>query len=237
MEDKSNVSVQTDIHNFFRNILETYPEAQKHANLMGWGEDARAKGNASTDERNIQFVTSKVLPTLSCKLISVFTYQMTSILAYYGKADFLWLDNHFDNSDFLTFLNRERLLPIREDNLIIICQLITELKFNYLGHPHVIMTIADVPELSERSKIILVQDQEGMDYYNYLMDKWVAVSKLIHQPTLLEVSAKKTQFEFFIWTKFFGRVIHVTCTISNEDGFQYQGEELFAEIGDFSTPR
>lgn len=146
---------------------------------------------------------------------------------------FLWLDNHLDDTDFVSFLAKEE-IPL--DNPLDLAVFLLETKFRYLTlgfDAKVVGGKSDIPLWYE----LPPEHRVGLE--DYLEEKAVKldnISRLIAPPSL-EKRSDAIHLVFFIWTLVFGNIYKLDCTLGNNSSFIWSGKSLGHDIGKSFGPK
>ncbi len=140
-------------------------------------------------------------------------------LAVYDENIILWLDNHFDDSDFANFIRREQLIQWLPDNLDRFLEMVVLTKLNYLGRCRLINNLLDIPGVEKFT------DEEKLN----------VLKEQVRHPNCVSRDGG-FQLTFFVWSLWTGRVIHYQCQLSKSN-FIMQGSTIAAGVGRVFVPR
>lgn len=144
------------------------------------------------------------------------------VLACYRDGTILWLDDHFGDSDFAVFFERERLFDLLPDKLSEFMELLMWTKFSFMP------TGKLAPDYG-RMWWYSGQAGRGYEEHRHLAER-------IHPPALSGNANDDYQLRFHIWTAFFGKLFEVDCAI-RRDSFEHTRIELADGVGDYGLPR
>lgn len=166
----------------------------------------------------------KLLPD---KAKSMKVFQITCIqpglwvdsftVAHHTAEGVLWLDNHWDNSDYNTFIRREALHSFYSNNARALANLLLDTKFAYLMKPRVINHVLDIPSLSSQKRILIkdaMQENEITEFDLFFQEQSAriqAVGQFVKPPVFQIVSATSVILNFSAWTRLNGFLLNISC--------------------------
>ncbi len=205
---------------FFETRVKSSPDVQmpaKSPRPRGWFEEFRAEG-FQTVFSPIQ-KSGSLWSKLSGRVYEVSRFQLSAILALYDANTILWLDDHSDDSDFQTFVHRERLttwLPEQANDLV---DLVVATKLNYLGEPRLVSSSSEIPGFIEADK------------------DSVSIADQIYPATCVHLPEGVFRSSFCVWTRILGKLVKVDCFFGLDHTFDLETVLLAEQIGNFFVPR
>jgi|GEM_PF-6465443 len=191
--------------------------------IRGWAETWRPTFFTSPCRKGLTYheVVLRDIPIQQATVYRV-VYQPVSFLyaiVALMPSGVLWLDNHYDEADLITLLNEHVDIFTLTNEPHNIIQLIIQTKLDYLGHPHLITSIDDIPPSP------------------YDSHKWWTRRKIRQFITSPSVSQNAHYYEisFCIWTEILSRILRIKCRLSTNI-FKYQSEKLIVDYGDGRFP-
>ena len=224
---------------YFSARLQHDPDITKPGPLRGWGfEIIRAEAYASVNAVSWMVKDEPPFSLLKGEVCEIFEGYLSSVVfAAYDDGTLLWLDDHSSNGDHAQFAARERLVRWVPYNVAALATLLTETKFNFLGHARVLITSSNIPLLPEASRKFWVEDghkDELMEKDNQVAE----VSRQISPPAYALNTDGTVSVRFFVWVHEFGGVYSIQCIFGKDgDFFDYEGEKIANEIGDYFVPK
>jgi hypothetical protein len=206
----------------------------------GYFEQLRAEQFQLLTRYNVTQKSGEVWDTLTGDVYIVSHGALSCVLASYGPANILWLDDHADDSDFEEFLQREGLtqllLPARAQDLV---TLLCATKLNYLGDPRPIQASTDIPPMPQDDKEATASaghpkaSQSMANKERLLSD----LAPQIQAPQVVAAGNGGFEVRFWVWTRILGRLVNLRCTFGADGSFRLTGQVLANLIGRAVVPR
>jgi hypothetical protein len=227
--------------NFFGEQLATNPGIARTAKLHSIMppielERAELLSRVKPEDISISVLTDK-LPFRLKRPVWYVAYFVPSqayaavIVPYHDT--FLWLDNHFDDTDFELLLASEK-IPLDYPGEVAAFLLETKFRYLTLGFQAKVVSVkSDIPLWPE----LLSEDNVSLQEY---LEEEKAALDLIGQiivPPSFEMHSDVTHLVFFIWTAVFGSVYKLNCSFGTHGSFTWSGERIAINIGKSFAPR
>lgn len=225
----------------FRDKLRQIHDGTDHPNqLLSVWSDARVTNLLHTD---LQYLYIYSYPLVE-NFVSVPTYRLSvthgSFIIAIDGNDLLWLDNHWDETDFERFLAHQQVLKHLNDDPQRLAILLTETKFAFMWEPKAIFTVADIPLYPEKRKEMLKQgisdsEWQAMEaFYKDEEQRRTALTSTIRPPQLTTQPDGAKVLKFYLWTHRAGLVFEMNCLFGLDGSFRYSSTRLEKQIGHFA---
>lgn len=224
-------AIEQKISEYLLNQAINDPNISQLHEPRGWLENSRFAILKSFSQEDINLLDENLFSKLSPKIYMISMITVSAIFAYYPNGTVLWLDNHANNRDFTTFVQKEKLvnwLPAHPNDLAYV---LVRLKFNFLGWPKLVQSKSDVTHISEL-RISHITSEE-IASWEYTLDK---INGSIQPPKIIEITRDSITLSFFIWTTILGRLFEINCSLKTNGEFEYKANLLASEIGDYFAP-
>ncbi len=230
------------ISSYFANRRREKPAVDQPApvgRIPGWLEWLRAESFQTLAPSDPVLRGDQPWSSFRSQIFLIAQRSLSAILAVYGPTDILWLDDHTDEADFSQFVGRENLLrwlPERSDEF---ARLICETRLNYLGHPRLVTSAAEIPGYSEADKA--GYQRAGMaETLEIVLDserRLASVADRIRPLTVAQNPDGAVELACNLWTPIMGRLIRVQARIDPQGACRFEGEELARFVGKGYVPR
>jgi hypothetical protein len=154
------------------------------------------------------------------------------LFATYEDRTFLWLDDHIDNHDFDTFLQREQ-IKWQDTNLAANFVLKHKFWYLYLDRARVVSSIEEIPRDKFRADALAAGDTEFVEDYDRRLSE---VTPYLKPPTLNREN-EELVLRFCTWVYVGGLVHSIECRLNAHDAFSFAGTLRESFVGDFFMPR
>lgn len=158
--------------------------------------------------------------------------NLMMLLGIYPNETPLWLDNHVNNDDFMIFIQREKLLTMLSNNLILFCKLFTATKLYYLGHPYCVESPFDILKYLDPLHQRLRKNQNDINSLKNIEEEIIAQREKIFTPRVIKTNDAYT-VHFCVWTSFLGRLFSIEAIFFLNGKLVYSGEQIADNIGYF----
>jgi hypothetical protein len=173
----------------------------------------------------------------SASIYTIEVAHLSVILARYADGTILWLDDHASDSDFETFVRRERLSSWLPDQVEEMLDFLVRTKFNFMGWPRLVRSASDIPVLSDPVKnAVSAYSKEGEGLIIEAERRLADVTNRIGPPMCVGNQDKGFQLKFYIWTKIAGSIIEVNCFFGPDLSFRHEAVRLMNAIGAYVIP-
>ena len=213
---------------FFANRRREKPTVDQPApggRLAGWLEWLRAENFQTLAPSDPMLREGEPWSSFQAQIFLVAQRSLSAILAVYGPTDILWLDDHTDETDFSQFVGRENLRRWPAERSDEFARLICETRFNYLGHPHLVESPADVPDYSESDKT--GYQTAGMaETLEIVLDserRLASVADRIRPVAVTQNPNGAVQLVCSLWTPIMGRLIRLEARIDADGACTFEG--------------
>ncbi len=227
---------------FFANRRREKPAVDQPApdgRIPGWLEWLRAENFQTLTPSDPVLQVGEPWSSFQAQIFVIAQRSLSAILAVYGPTEILWLDDHSDEEDFSQFVGRENLRRWLSDRKDEFARLVCGTKLNYLGHPRLVQSPAEVPGYSEADKA--GYQSAGMaETLEIVLDserRLASVVDRIHPVTVTENPNGVAQLACNLWTPIMGRLIRVEAWIDPDGACRLEGEELARFVGKGYVPR
>ena len=244
MSQLQNNELNKRLNAYFQTIYAS--RISKPANTLQYHDIAKVFRDAvvkDATKKKSKLVTGAIFDELQCQIYAVW-WDSSPIVAqaiialYKNTNEILWLDNDENDRDLIEFIKREELgnlLPQQKDKFVEV--LITIRGERFIGKILLLDEIDDIPKWRSRLQEIERIDEEHQEHWLATRQHLEKIAPKIQSPFVNELGEQKIQLEFFIWTQWYGHIIHYVLEFDNSELISFSESTICEQIGDHTIPR